>query len=85
MRAAVIALAALLPSTGSAQRVAAYVNGRWFNGTGFENAVFYSVAGVLRTQKPAQVDTTIDLNGGFVVPPFGEAHNHNLDGSARMG
>ena len=83
MRAAIIVLAALLPASAAAQRVTAYVNGRWFNGTGFDNAVFYSVDGVLRTERPAQVDTTIDLDGGYVVPPFAEAHNHNLEGSAR--
>jgi hypothetical protein len=76
-------LAALLPSLTLAQRATAFVNGRWFNGTGFADAVFYSVDGILRTQKPAQLDTTIDLKGGFVAPPFAEAHNHNLEGSPR--
>lgn len=25
------------------------------------------------------MDSTLDLGGGFVVPPFGEAHNHNVE------
>jgi predicted amidohydrolase YtcJ len=27
---------------------------------------------------PARVDSVIDLNGGYVVPPFGEAHTITL-------
>jgi hypothetical protein len=29
---------------------------------------------------PSRVDKTIDLHGGYVIPPFGEAHNHNVEG-----
>jgi imidazolonepropionase-like amidohydrolase len=42
--------------------------------------VFYTADGRLRKEKPAHVDTIIDLTGGFVIPPFGEAHNHNVEG-----
>jgi len=28
--------------------------------------------------KPSRIDTTINLAGSFVVPPFAEAHNHNI-------
>ena len=59
----------------------AYVDGRWFDGTGFVARDMYGVAGRLTATRPAEVDSTIDLGGGFVVPPFGEAHNHNVEGS----
>lgn len=64
--------------------VLAFVGGRWFTGTGFEAATAYAVGGILTFQAPARVDSTIDLAGGYVVPPFGEAHNHNVEHSSRI-
>jgi len=58
----------------------AFVNGRWFDGRQFQAATFYTVDGRLTTTKPALVEEEIDLKEGFVVPPFGEAHNHNVEG-----
>ena len=54
-------------------------NGNWFNGRSFERKTAYTVAGQLTFRRPARVDRTIDLRQGFVVPPFGEAHNHNVE------
>jgi hypothetical protein len=59
-----------------------FTNGNWFEGQKFVVKKFYSVGGVLTTRKPARVDRVIDLAGKYVVPPFGEAHNHNLDWSS---
>lgn len=67
----------------AAQPTAAFTNGRWFNGREFEPRVMYSVAGVFQIRQPTTIDATIDLQGGFVIPPFGEAHNHNVEGSSR--
>lgn len=65
--------------SASSTPVVALTNGRWFNGTAFEPRVaMYSVDGRLTLTRPARVDQTIDLTGTWVVPPFGEAHNHNL-------
>lgn len=58
-----------------------FKNGNWFDGRTFVTRTFYSVGGLLTNRKPARVDRVIDLAGKFVVPPFGEAHNHNLDSS----
>ncbi|NOT07035.1 MAG: amidohydrolase family protein [Gemmatimonadales bacterium] len=58
--------------------VVEYRNGRWWTGEGFESRTMYSAAGVLRFRAPASVDSVIDLAGGYVIPPFAEAHNHNL-------
>jgi hypothetical protein len=55
-----------------------FVNGRWFDGEGFREVTFYSVNGLLTRSKPPLIDQRIDLEAGFVVPPYGEAHNHNL-------
>lgn len=59
-----------------------FANGNWFDGQKFVQRTFYSVAGVLSNKRPAHVDRVFDLNGKYVVPPFGEAHNHNLDWSS---
>ena len=58
--------------------IVAFVNGKWFDGQSFEARTVYSVKGQLTSQKPAGVDQTLDLAGTYIVPPFGEAHNHNL-------
>ena len=54
------------------------MGGRWWNGSGFVPRTFYAVDGVLRAARPARIDSTIDLTGLYVVPPFGDAHSHNL-------
>lgn len=53
-------------------------NGRWFNGATFELATLYSVDGFLTKKRPGKVDSIVDLTGKYIVPPFGEAHNHNI-------
>ena len=60
-----------------------FTNGRWFNGRDFEPRVMYVVNGVFQSRRPSAVDTTVDLHDGYVVPPFAEAHNHNIEGSSR--
>lgn len=52
-------------------------NGRWFDGQRFAERVVWSERGRLTDRRPSTVDSVIDLAGAFVVPPFGEAHNHN--------
>lgn len=59
-----------------------FTNGNWFDGQKFVPRTFYSVAGVLSSKRPTHVDRVFDLNSKYVVPPFGEAHNHNLDWSS---
>ena len=56
-----------------------FINGQWFNGKGFRRITFYSVNGVLTEKAPREIDEVVDLQNGFVVPPFGEAHNHNIE------
>ena len=56
-----------------------FVHGNWFDGKRFKAKDFYCVGGVFADKEPKRVDETIDLGGGYVVPPFGEAHNHNVE------
>jgi imidazolonepropionase-like amidohydrolase len=53
--------------------------GQWLGADGFRPATRWVVDGRLTTRRPAQVDSIIDLAGRWIVPPFGEAHNHNVD------
>ena len=62
-------------------QIIALTNGRWFDGNTFQPRTAYSINGFLSFEKPARVDRVLDLAGGWIVPPFGEAHNHNIDGA----
>jgi hypothetical protein len=75
----------LVQQHGLGERVVAFVGGRWFTGTSFADRTVYAVDGVLTFESPARVDSTVYLAGGYVVPPFGEAHNHNVEHSPRIG
>jgi hypothetical protein len=68
-------------SNDLSRKIYQFINGQWFDGKKFQRQTFYSVGGILTKRRPSKVDETIDLADGFVVPPFAEAHNHNL-GSA---
>jgi hypothetical protein len=59
-----------------------FANGNWFDGQKFVPRKFYSVSGVLTSKRPARIDRVFDFSGKYIVPPFGEAHNHNLDWSS---
>ncbi|MBC7797896.1 MAG: hypothetical protein H7Z37_13565, partial [Pyrinomonadaceae bacterium] len=61
-------------------KICEFINGNWFDGNGFKRQTFYSVNGFLTRRKPSKIDETVDLKNGFVIPPFGDAHTHNLDG-----
>jgi len=65
-------------------RIYKFNNGRWFDGKGFRRQTFYAVGSTLTKKKPARVDETIDLANGFVIPPFADAHTHNLDGTFNL-
>jgi len=60
-------------------RTLKFINGQWFDGQGFHRRTFYAVAGKLDTKAPARVDEVIDLQNGYVLPPFGDAHTHHFD------
>ena len=60
-----------------------FINGQWFDGENFRGKRFFSVNGVLTSKRPARVDSVVDLTGKYVIPPFGEAHNHNVEDPRR--
>ena len=60
-------------------RVLALRHGQWFDGRRFRPRTFYLVNGLLQRRRPARLDSVVDLAGQWVVPAFGDAHNHALD------
>lgn len=62
----------------SSSLVVAYENGRWFTGSAFESRTMY-VQGDRFIDRPERIDSVVDLGAGYVLPPFGEAHNHNVE------
>ena len=52
--------------------------GRWWDGEKFVPKTFYSVSRLLTAVRPNHVDSVFDLTGKFVVPPYADAHVHNL-------
>ncbi len=74
-------LRAQAPAAAQTPSRIALTNGQWFNGSGFEARTMYSVDGRFTATQPARIDSTLDLAGTWIVPPFGEAHNHNIDGA----
>ena len=65
-----------------------YVNGNWLTmsdeSMDFKHGEKYAVNGVFVSEKPANA-RTVDLQNAYVIPPFGEAHNHNVDGPWSIG
>ncbi len=78
-------LALFAPHTAHAQSptpepVIHFIHGQWFDGAAFVPTDFYVESGVL-TPHPSSLAhlRTVDLHNHFVVPPFGDAHEHNFD------
>lgn len=66
-----------MPSVDAAGPSYEFRNGRWFDGSVFQPGTRYTVGGRLSDRRPAMVDSVLDLAGAYVVPAFGEDHNHN--------
>lgn len=78
MRLLVFIFFALLTTGINAQtKTIHFINGQWFNGKEFTANDFYSVNGILTKKTPPVVDTVVDLKQQYIIPPFGEAHNHS--------
>ena len=63
------------------ERVIEYRGGRWFDGTAFAERSMYVLGSVFRERRPSRVDSVVNLDGRFVVPPFADAHQHMFDPS----
>lgn len=72
------------PSVAKSKAVIAFTHGLWFDGAAFQLRTVLSVDGVLADQTTQSVSQTIDLHGGFVIPPFGDAHEHMFSSVATV-
>ena len=82
MKCALVALALTTSHSGRASGSDAtteYRNGHWFNGEKFVPKTMWVIGEAFAESRPARVAAVIDLHNGFVVPPYGEAHNHWLE------
>jgi imidazolonepropionase-like amidohydrolase len=61
-----------------------YENGNWYINGKFKRTTLYCVNGTFSFKKPVVVDSTINLNNGYCIPPFGDAHTHNFDGTYNL-
>jgi len=55
-----------------------FINGRWFDGKTFNPKTVYSINGVFSFKYKGKIDSTVDLQQSYVIPPFAEAHTHQF-------
>lgn len=79
------ALALAACASGGDPQVArtAYVNANVFDGERFQPGVIVVEGDSIVAPDASTATERIDLRGGYVVPPFCEAHNHNLGDADR--
>jgi imidazolonepropionase-like amidohydrolase len=58
-----------------------FTNGMWLIDGKFISKKVYAEKGQFTFQKPANIDQVIDLKNNYCIPPFGDAHTHNFDGT----
>ncbi|MCZ6601016.1 MAG: amidohydrolase family protein [Acidobacteria bacterium] len=59
-----------------------FENGKWFDGEQFQSGSRCTAHGVFLKALPDGSARSVDLEGGYVIPPFGDAHNHNFQGGS---
>jgi imidazolonepropionase-like amidohydrolase len=55
-----------------------FKGGNWFINGKFTKTTFYTVNGYFTKEVPQTIDSVIDLQNKYCIPPFGDAHTHNL-------
>jgi hypothetical protein len=55
-----------------------FKNGNWYNGTDFTAMTWYVSNGVLSKKPPVKIDSVIDLENRWVVPPMADAYCGSL-------
>lgn len=59
-------------------------NGRWYNGSGFTAGDWSVRDGTFSSSPSATSACVIDLEGAYVVPGYGDAHKHDLNGQGSV-
>ncbi|WP_109437347.1 amidohydrolase family protein [Aquimarina sp. AU119] len=61
------------------------VDGYWFNGKTFKKETVWVKNGILYFNNlKEEIDTVLNLSNQYVIPPFAEAHNHNLESNYEL-
>jgi len=71
-----VAASAAMVEAAPAAPTYAFTAGQWWNGSSFVRRTLYTVDGRITARVPQRVDETIDLKGGYVIPPLAEGHTH---------
>ena len=87
LTSSVFAAENLTPRSNPEAGITLYKNGLWYEQKNgkilFQPGDRYAKDGVF-VKGPIENAKVIDLEGQYVIPPFGEAHNHNVDGPWTM-
>ncbi len=81
MNKTLAALAICFATLGAFADTVEWAEGNWFDGQNFVPGTRWSVDGVMAARRPARIDRVVNLGGRHVVPAFGDAHHHGIDGS----
>jgi imidazolonepropionase-like amidohydrolase len=71
-------LLAGLAAAANSQEAHHFVNGHWFDGDRFVAREVFVVGSVIREDSGEKKPQVIDLEGGYVLPGFGNAHSHGI-------
>ncbi len=61
-----------------------FSNGNWWINGRFVKQTMYTTNGVFSLRKPVSIDSVVNLQNQYCIPPFGDAHTHNLDGAYNL-
>lgn len=81
MKNLLLATALIFLSVSSKAQTYQFKNSKWLINNKFVSKTVYTQNGKFVSEKPVIIDSVIDLNNKFCIPPFGDAHTHNLDGT----
>jgi imidazolonepropionase-like amidohydrolase len=81
MKNLLFATALIFLSVSSKAQTYQFENSKWLINNKFVSKTVYTQNGKFVSEKPVIIDSVIDLNNKFCIPPFGDAHTHNLDGT----
>jgi imidazolonepropionase-like amidohydrolase len=73
-----------LSATAACAQIYEFKNGKWLVNGKFISKTIYTSHSFFTFNTPLAIDSSIDLNGQYCIPPFGDAHTHNLDGAYNL-
>lgn len=74
-----VGLAACQTPPAGSDPATEYRGGRWFDGETFVAKTMWVAGETFVESRLARVGAVVDLNNGYVVPPYAEGHNHWLE------